>query len=236
MSNVEKVGKELFKLSNNYVLKHITKFSYKDKMNMRKGYHQVVIYPSNNYIADRVGELKNINIYFKSYLMLECIDSTIPWEKRESIMITENTIHKLIKALKKIKKWFKAKKYDDLFYLEDGLLKLNKEIAVNIKQIIPFEYDKMIKAIPAVVNDGRNNYEGILMLINSTSNSCELSINEIKTLHYILKKINLYEAGLMHLNYLGQPKVVQETNMTQIIQIIIKICLTIHLETKQTIV
>jgi hypothetical protein len=208
----------LFRLSNKFVLKHVTKFAYKDKYNNRKGYHQITFYPSNQYIMDKIKEVENINIYFKSYLLIDNSDTSIPWEMRQSIMITDYTIHKLVKGLKKVKKWFKAKKYDDLYYLEDGLLKLNKEMASNMSYDIALEYDKSIKIIPAVINDSAKSYEGVLLFINNIDNYCELSINEIKALHYKLKKMNLYEAGLMMLNFLGKDKDAERNGIQQLIE------------------
>jgi hypothetical protein len=204
------------KLSENFVLRHVTKFAYKDKYNKRKGYQQVTLYPTNQYIQDGVSELKNINIYFKSYLSIDSVDPNILWEKRESIMITDYTIHKFIKALKKVKKWFKSKKYDDLYYLESGVLTLNKEMAIDLQEIVAFEYDKMIKIVPVVINDRTKLYEGVLIFVNNERNFFELSINEIKTLHYKLKKINLYEAGLSMLNFLGKDNETTQNDIRQI--------------------
>lgn len=208
--DIEKIQYVLMRFSDKFVLKHVVKFSYKDKIGKRRGYHNVVSYSTNNYIDSGVGTLCNINIYFKSYLILECVDQSIPWELRQNLMITEDNIHRLIKKLKRIKKWFKSEKYDDLFYIEDDVLKLNKEMASGISEFIPLSQDKGIIAVPAVITDRTQNYEGIMLFINNKKTVLGLAINEINTLRYLLKKINLYESGLSLLSYMGKPTEIKE--------------------------
>lgn len=206
MMDVEKIQSVLFRFSDKFVLKHIVKLAYKDKIGNRRGYHSVVKYNTDNYIKSSVGDLCNISIHFKSYLLLECIDLEIPWSIRQNLMITEDNIHKFINKLKKARKWFKAKKYDDLFYLEDGILKLNKEMSKELVEYVQFNNDKSIVLTPAVITDKGQNYEGILMFVNNKETIITLSINELKTLLYILKKMNLYQSGLSCVNYIGRPK------------------------------
>lgn len=204
--DIEKLQSEIYRFSDKYILKHVVKVSSKDKIGKRKGYHSVVKYSTNSYINSEIGEVYNINIHFKSYLLLESIDSSISWNLRQNIMITDSNIHKFIKKLKKANKWFKSKKYDDLFYIENNLLKLNKEMSRELVEFVNFNNDKSITIIPAVITDYGQNYEGVIMFVNNKNTVITLSINELRTLIYKLKKMDLYQAGLAFINYLGMPK------------------------------
>lgn len=209
---IEKTQYTLFNMSNTYCLKHVVKFAYKDKMGKRRGYHSVISYASDQYIQGGISEVANINVYFKSYLNIECIDKSIPWENRQFISITEYGIHRLRSGLKKVKKWFKKKEYDDLYFIEDNQLKLNKEM-VNEKGLVHhiyFENDRSLTITPAVINDRTQSYEGVVMFINNRNSAVELSIGELKTLYNIVKEMNLYLAGLAMLNYLGKPDIIPE--------------------------
>lgn len=203
---LDKVSSILMRLSSGkYVLKHVTKVAYKDRIGNRKDFHTLVIY-DNDRSYKNMKSMESINLSFKSYLSLEEANST-NWSSKAKIQINEYNIHRIVKKLKKVKKWFKSKKNEELFYLENGILQLNKEMALEkkFKKIINCGFDIIIKIIPAVINDKESRYEGILVFINNEEKYFELTIDELDTLIYKLKKINLYEAGLMMCNYIGRP-------------------------------
>lgn len=191
--------------SGTYSLNHVTKFSSKDKVGNRKGYHTLIIYDNmSNYKNRKISE--NIKLSFKSYLTLE-ENNNSDWSSKVNIQINDYTLPTIYKKLKKIKKWFTSKKNEDLFYLEDGKLMLNKEMATDKKfiKIINCGFNNVLKIIPAVISDKETRYEGILIFINTDEKYFEMTYTELKTLIYKLKKINLYEAGLAMLNYIGRP-------------------------------
>ena len=205
--NVEKITSVIMRLSNgDYTLKHVTRVGTKDKLGKRKDYHTLVVYDNDTAYKD-VRRLENINLTFKSYLVLE---ETKGGFGKVSVQINEFNIHKIIKKFKKIKKWFTSKKNIDLFVRDHGQLKLNKEMASTNKKFnkkINCGFDTTLQIVPAVINDRENSYEGILVFINGKRDKYfEMTIDELRTFIYKLKKINLYEAGLMMCNYIGRPK------------------------------
>lgn len=193
--------------SGKYVLKHVTRVANKNKLGNRQDFHTLVVYDSDTMYKDRK-QLENINLSFKSYLLLEETDNS-NWTTKAKVQIGEYVLHDIIHTLKKVKKWFTAKKNEDLFYLEDGKLTLNKELALSEKRfrkIINCGFGQVLKIIPAVITDNETRYEGALILINNEEKYFEITYGELKTLIYKLKKINLYEAGLLMCNYIGRPK------------------------------
>lgn len=94
------------------------------------------------------------------------------------------------------------KKYKDLFYYNDRKeLILNTEVKDRITRVLPLG-SKRIQIFPCVVEDGSVSYEGCCFCINTLSNFCYLTYDEMvyfaDTLHHIdmsnleLQLMNLY--------------------------------------------
>lgn len=200
--SIEKVTTTVYNPSQGFVLNHVVKVAHKKQDGTRELFHTEYTYSSNTAYYDSK-YLKSIKLKFSSYLLLEEVNPDKDWTIRESIYINYNNIHTIIRQLKKCRKWFYSKKHADMYYYLEGELKLNKE---HVCKALQFKmYNKTIIIEPAVLTRGTIDKEGIKMYLNSGSVVCELDLDQIDTLYYVLKKFDLYQAGLSVINYIGRP-------------------------------
>lgn len=201
-NSIEKITSQVFVLNSEFTLKHCVKVAHKRSDGIRELFHSEYTYISQTSYRD-TKYLKSIKLNFSSYLLLEETNTDKDWSLKESVFINSANIFKLVKVLKKVKKWFY--KYDDLYYYDDhNELKINGEVVKNCNISLKL-MDKIIIIQPTIIYKNDVGYEGVNMYINKSSCICPLTIDKLEALYYILKKFNLYEAGLSLINYLGRP-------------------------------
>lgn len=197
--NIEKISSVLFKINKNFTLKHVVKLANRNQNGKRELFHSEYTYLSAASYTD-VKYLKSIKLQFSSYLLLEETDKDKEWNMRENVIINQMGIPHLKKALKKARKWLKK---DDMYFYDGDRLCLNKELK---KQKAIMVGGKRIVLTPAIIIYDDKEYEGINMYINSTNLLIQLTYDKLEALYYIIKKFDLYEAGLTMISYVGRPE------------------------------
>lgn len=99
------------------------------------------------------------------------------------------------KKLKQILSGFQVK---NLFYKQDGRLYVNQSVASQMIEYIRLP-SKTLKVMYAVVKDEENQeieYEGVVLMINTSDNYCFLTYDELEYLIYALSKVDIHVLSL----------------------------------------
>lgn len=99
------------------------------------------------------------------------------------------------KKLKQILSGFQVK---NLFYKQDGRLYVNQSVASQMVEYIRLP-NKTLKVMYAVVKDEENQeieYEGVVLMINTSDNYCFLTYDELEYLIYALSKVDIHVLSL----------------------------------------
>ena len=113
-------------------------------------------------------------------------------------MISFNRI-KLFELIMKLKKFVNAfRYYKNLFYYDNDMLCLNKDIAKEVYVDIVCSQNRHARFFPSVVvgKGVEELYEGCIFCINDIEHYCCLTIMEMEYLLYELEKINMNELAL----------------------------------------
>lgn len=201
-NNLEKVKSIIFKPAFNINIVHNVKVASKNKEGKRQYAHQEFSYKSNNYID--VSIVSNVNVNFESYI--EIIDISRDWTDDRSVRVGYIQLPILIKGLKKVTNWFDDEKYDTLYYIEDGDLKLNPEFN-GLRETIQLGYNRGLIFAPTIIIDNDNvRYEGVEMIINNAKCIGKITVDNLEAMYYIFKNMNLYDMGLNMMSYIGRPE------------------------------
>ncbi|MEI2423311.1 hypothetical protein V6O07_23785 [Arthrospira platensis SPKY2] len=201
-NSIEKISNQVFLINSNFVLKHTVRVAHKRSDGRRELFHSEFTYMSNTAYSDSK-YLKSIKLNFSSYLTIEEISAEKEWNMKESIFLNYKTIFKFEKLLKKARKWFY--KYDDLYYYNDNNeLCINKEVAkpLSLQQNIS---GKAIVIQPTIIYKNDIGIEGINLYMNNVSTVCKITIDSLEALYMIIKRFDLYLAGISLINYIGRP-------------------------------
>lgn len=198
---VEKISNEIFRPCPELVLKHNVRLGNKNQCREKMLFHSEFDYSSPNYVD--VNKLKMIKLKYQSYLSLEEVNKD--WTSKQTLLIDIRNIYIYRKFFKKIYKWFVKKKYEDMYFYEDNILKISMKYK-DLKERISINSNSVIEIRPYVYEYGDSTLsEGILMCINSHNTCIKMSFKNFQTLYYIIKEFDLYTAGLGLINYLGRP-------------------------------
>ena len=90
----------------------------------------------------------------------------------------------------------------ELFFYKNNKLDVNREIvkSLNMKPFVIGNKTCMFDYI-VIHDDKKNEYEGVVFMINSADNYCMLTIDEVTYLYYTLLSINLYNLTFSVLAY-----------------------------------
>lgn len=196
--NIEKISSTLFKINKNFTLKHVVKLANRRQDGRRELFHSEYTYLSSTTYTD-VKYLKSIKLQFSSYLLLEETDKDKDWHMRENVIINQIGLPPLKKALKKARKWLRQ---DDMYFYDGDRLCLNKELK---KQKAISIGGKRLIFTPAILIYDDKEYEGINIYVNSSNLVLQLTVDKLEALYYIVKKMDLYSAGLTMISYVGRP-------------------------------
>jgi len=119
---------------------------------------------------------------------------TAAWNKDAWAKITQSNIFKYQSFFKEILRWFFDTEYQTLFYYESGRLYINPEFSSLSLSMSDGYTGKIsrLKAVPRIVRTTKNDkdFEGILLMIENSSYSCELTLEHLQTIKYILDSFN----------------------------------------------
>lgn len=158
---------------------------------------------SNKYLDTKY--LKSIRLRFSSYLSLE--ETGKDWTDKEFVRIDQTNIHYFIKVLKKVRKWFKKKKYDGLFVYTDET-KQELVVPLDFKELheVAWIGRNVIKFTPAVIHHDEECYEGVMMCVGSSESFGYITYDYLEAFYHTVKNFDLYSAGMAGVNYLGIPE------------------------------
>lgn len=199
-NNINKISANVLNISTNLHLIHCVKVAHRDRDGKREYAHKEYQYNSFTSYSD-IKMLSSIKLNFESYLLIE--DSSCNWTDKNSIRITNKNLHLVVKHIKQALNWFTSDKYKDLYFYEDGKLKINKEFSLVKETKLSFDQLMIIK--PAIVNVDELDYEGVYITINNEKCGDYVTLDDFQALYYILKHTNLYTLGLLMMNYLQRP-------------------------------
>lgn len=122
------------------------------------------------------------------------IQKTDGYDPNNIISMSKRNLFQFRRNLKKFIHYFEE---DDLFYYEDGNLKINKELS-NKYMTVTKTFTKSIALQHSVVTDQNNNieYEGCIFMINSRANYAYLTYEDLIFLQDELEKIDLSKLAM----------------------------------------
>ena len=112
------------------------------------------------------------------------------WNRNHNVNLTRNGLFKFVNAMKEMIHAYKAEK--DLYYYDsNNNLVMNKRLSDSIMTRLVIS-NKVIICQPSVIIDkvDGQQYEGMLLIINSIDNFCEFTYEEMEYLYYILMKVD----------------------------------------------
>ena len=121
------------------------------------------------------------------------------FDKEKRLIINAQFQLAFIEALEKFIEIFKR---DDVFYLSGGKLcmyQLKPEHIITVKL-----KDSYVEFRPSIVEYMNMVYEGGEITLNHIGNSGQLTYQELKLLHFYLKKADLFMYSQLLLNYMGK--------------------------------
>lgn len=106
----------------------------------------------------------------------------------------------VINVCRMIKRAIESMSTEDLFFYRDGILYINKDIARNCLFKTCVRNNKYLAMCPMVIEDGRDQYEGLGFLINSTSNYASMTLDEAEYLLDLLRSVDMNALSMSLLN------------------------------------
>lgn len=193
-SKYEKISDDIMIIANRIILRMNVGLSYYTNDNKRINFHREIEYYSQK--ANK--NLINIKRNFDYYLTIE---HTI---NKDYIRIGINDIIKLRYALHEAYKFFTSKEYKDLYAKNNGELMMLQHPDPIIITDLPM--DKYLQFEPSIFVNFRGESErGLRMFLSSTESYCDISINRLEGLIYIIDTIDLFQCAQNMINYIERP-------------------------------
>lgn len=148
------------------------------------------------------GNAEYLKISPKPYLTLDIsntADKNDEWDPNMSVNLNKFAIFDFIKKTKAV---ISSMSIPEMYFNQNGMLRLNGELAKAHSKIVPTP-NKSLCIIPAVLEDkedSSNYYEGVAFMINSIDNYCILPITEVEYLCFELQKLDLYLLSMEVIN------------------------------------
>lgn len=140
------------------------------------------------------------------------VDRNEAWNTNRSITLNKMSRFQFIKRLKTIIHSFTEIK--SLFYYQDGKLCIEKSIAENIRDMVKVS-QKTCLFMPAVIEDEetKEQFEGVVLMINSPDNYCYLTFEELEYLCDTLERLDFDTLALQLINLISNydNKIEEET-------------------------
>lgn len=202
--NYDKLSATIGYVCPGLVLKHSVKLSRKDiKDNKKISYHSEYAYNSTTY--SNAKKLASIKLEFNSSLSLDVVGKK--GDYNVSVWIAGKHLMSLKRGLRIIDDWF----YDPsrkVFVLMEGKLSINNSLSISHTVEL---YRQKLTFTPIIIErDEGDRYEALQMIVHDertiTSKAYTLDLDEFDMFYDNIKNINLYEAGLALINYLGKPE------------------------------
>ena len=136
------------------------------------------------------GNAEYLKISPKPYLTLDIsntADKNDEWDPNMSVNLNKFAIFDFIKKTRAV---VSSMSIPEMYFNQNGMLKLNGELAKAHAKIVPTP-DK---------EDSSNYYEGVAFMINSIDNYCILPITEVEYLCFELQKLDLYLLSMEVIN------------------------------------
>lgn len=135
----------------------------------------------------------------------------------------------LFTFIQRIKLMIDNFKEQDLFFIKNKQLQLNKEKAISLSQVIRTN-DKAICLMHSVISDEERvdiQYEGIILMINNVSNSVLITYDELLYMYYLLTKVDMEVLSMELINaYLLTEKnlgdIIKTDNITKTISEVVE--------------
>lgn len=121
------------------------------------------------------------------------------WNSNLSVNLNNRALFSFLKSLKNMIDRFKIQ---NLFYTQSGKLYVNNKVAGNCQEVIRLP-NKAVRLVHTVVPDEENKeneYEGIVLMINSIDYYSYLTYDELCYLYFLLSKIHLDELSIQAIN------------------------------------
>lgn len=153
-----------------------------------------------------------LSLSYFAMVILEINDKNISWDRKARIIMTQKNQYQIISGIKKaIDTIYK----EGMYYYDNGTLCLSKITENDIVRIYNAGDSNKIVIVPNIVSDAdTNQYEGVRIFVNDSTNSVDLTIDELETLYYNLSKIDLflYSQGLInfYVSYLEKGVIIEQ--------------------------
>lgn len=205
--NLEKISATIFRPASNIEIKHSVKVAHRDKNGMRQYAHAEYDYSTNNYTNKK--RVKSIKLTFDSYITIE--DTSKDWSDDRAVRIGYMQLPLFSKSLETVVDWFVDEKYDTLYYIENGISKLNLDFR-GLKEVVSLGFGKGLVFSPTVICMDDLYYEGVELIINNKNCIGYITVDNLIAMQYIFRNMNLYTMGLQMLDYVGRPEFDEYSN------------------------
>lgn len=130
------------------------------------------------------------------------VDRHEDWNSNRSITLNKISRFQFVKRLKTIIKSFTEIK--SLFYYQGGKLCIDKSIAESIRDMVKVS-QKTCLFMPAVIEDEetKDQFEGVILMINSADNYCYLTFEELEYLCDTLDRLDFDTMTLQLINLIA---------------------------------
>lgn len=195
---VDKLSDDIYAIGPNIILKFnvsLSKFSGGKRYHFHKEYE----YPSKE--GDNLVTIKRSFDYF---LSIENQQKNSEGEKM-FIRIGPQDFLRFKSGLEEAISWFNDAKYSNLFAYNNGKLIILPPIPETIISGLPM--NKAIHITPCIVDKGIANADkepGVEL--DFGTDSINIDLDRLMGLYYIISNLNMYQAALSLVNYLGRPE------------------------------
>jgi ribosomal protein L4 len=198
MAVVERVTRTVFNPCKGMAVKHQVVLGSKDQAQKRKGELSTYNYKSTKY--SDVTELTSMIIESSDFLILEKYNKDKDVEN-EKIFMSYPHLFKMKRALKQALKWFYADEFEDLFIYKGNELIFNSDYTNEKIEIFNLVSNKAVMFQPDVIEIENQQYEGLIMFLNSESEIVQLTIDQVEALYDFFETFNLYQSSQLLINY-----------------------------------
>ena len=140
------------------------------------------------------------------------VDKNEAWNTNRSITLNKMSRFQFVKRLKTIISSFTEIK--NLFYYQNGRLCIDKSIAGSIRDMVKVS-QKTCLFMPSVIEDEetKDQFEGVVFMINSPENYCYLTFEELEYLCDTLDRLDFDTLTLQLINLISNydNKITEET-------------------------
>lgn len=193
IEDVEKTSCELYR-SGRLKIVHSVKYGSNryDGEKIRTPHHREYLYKSSAY--DDKKKLISIKLAFSSFITVEIADC------QKNLFLSNNNIGRFIFKLNKYLEYLLSPE-QNAFFTKDGIVTLNS----NSRKLI-FVSGGSFKIETAVYTDTEDvKHEGVAISIDEEEEVI-MHIEDFIGFAYVLNKVDLYQYGLEHVNYIAFPE------------------------------